>query len=75
MHTYCFKTARITAINQIGNKKYVKFDRPISPVPFLNKPFEKLVQSRLCSFFDNFKIFFTNKIVFVINKATTEAIL
>ena len=71
----CFKTARITPIYKAGSKKHVKNYRPISSLPFLSKVFEKLVHSRLYSFFDKFGIFYKEQYGFLKNKSTTDAIL
>ena len=58
-----------------ANKKYVKNYRAISSLSFLSKVFEKLVHSRLYSFFDKFGIFYKEQYGFLKNKSTTDAIL
>ena len=60
----CFKIARVTSIHKVSNEKCVRNYRPISSLPLLSKVFEKLVHSRLYSFFDKLAFFINKNMVF-----------
>lgn len=70
---YCLKSAKIVPIYKSGCKTGLGNYRPISVLPVLSKPFEKIIQQRLCSFFDRHKIISKNQYGFQQNSNTTSA--
>ena len=71
----CLKVARVVPIHKSGTKTEIKNYRPISTLPFIGKLFERLIHSRLYSFFDKYEVFYENQYGFLKNKSTTDAIL
>ena len=71
----CLKVARVVPIHKSGSKTEIKNYRPISTLPFIGKLFERLIHSRLYSFFEKYEVFYENQYGFLKNKSTTDAIL
>ena len=68
------KIACVTALFKSGDKLNPNNYRPISSLPIINKIFEKLIYTRLYSFFDKKKIFTKNQFGFLKNKSTSDAV-
>ena len=71
----CLKIARVIPIYKSGKKNYVKNYRPISTLPFLSKIIERLMHSRVVSFFSKFNLFYGDQFGFLKHKSTCDAIL
>ena len=71
----CLKIAIVVPIHKSGSKTEVKNYRSISKLPFIGNLFERLIHSRLHSFFDKYETFHENQNDFLENKSKTDAIL
>ena len=69
------KIAKVVPLYKCGSKKQIKNYRPISILPILSKIFEKVMCSRILSFFEKFNLFSPNQFGFRSKKSTTDAIL
>lgn len=69
----CLKSAKVVPIYKSGQKNNTSNYRPISILPTLSKPFEKLIEQRLCSFFNRHNIINKNQYGFQPNSNTTSA--
>ena len=65
----------VIGLHKKGAKEEVSNYRPISLLPVLSKVFEKVMKSRLHSFFQQNKILSPNQYGFQANKSTEQAIL
>ena len=70
-----FKISKVIPIFKSGLKSDISNYRPISLVPQLAKIFEKLIASRLYSFFLHFNILSNNQFGFIRNRNTSQATL
>ena len=68
------KIACVTALFKSGDKLNPNNYRPISSLPILNKVFEKLIYTRLYSFFENKNLFSKDQFGFRKGKSTGEAV-
>ncbi|XP_055525286.1 uncharacterized protein LOC129718490 isoform X3 [Wyeomyia smithii] len=71
----CLKAAKVVPIHKKGQKSNISNYRPISILPTLSKPFEKLIEQRLRSFLNRNKIIHSNQYGFQPNSNTTSAIV
>ena len=69
------KIARVIPLHKSGSKKEVNNYRPISILPVISKIFEKVMSSRIVSFFEKFNLFSPNQFGFRSKRSTTDAIL
>ena len=69
------KIARIRPVFKSGSKSSIGNYRPISILPVLDKIFEKLMYSRLYSFFEKYNVISENQFGFRNNKNTLQAAL
>lgn len=69
----CLKTAKVVPIYKNGLKNNLGNYRPISILPALSKPFEKVIHHRLSSFFARNKTIHVNQYGFQPNSSTLSA--
>ena len=69
------KLARIRPVFKSGDKSDISNYRPISILPVLDKIFEKIIYTRLYSFFEKYNIISENQFGFRNNKSTLQAAL
>ena len=69
------KIARVIPLHKSGSKKDVNNYRPISILPVISKIFEKVMSSRIISFFEKYSLFSQNQFGFRSKRSTTDAIL
>ena len=69
------KIARVIPLHKDGSKKQVNNYRPISILPVFSKIFEKVMKSRIISFFEKYDLFSPNQYGFRSKKSTTDAVL
>ena len=70
-----FKVARVTLIHKSGYKLDFKIYRPISVLPFLNKVFERALQSKISKLYHKYNVNYEDQYGFLKNKSTTDATL
>ena len=68
------KIAKVIPLYKKGDTNCLNNYRPISLLPLFSKIFEKLIYSRLTTFFDNQGIINTNQYGFCKNHSTTHAL-
>ena len=71
----CLKLARITPVFKRGDKLNPSNYRPISCLPYICKIFEKLLATRLLSYFDKFSLFSPCQFGFLKNLSTLDAMI
>ena len=68
------KTGRITPVFKKGDSELLENYRPISTLPILGKIFEKIIYSRLYSFFSSQNAIYDNQYGFRKNHSTSHAV-
>ena len=69
------KIAKVIPLHKNGNKHHFTNYRPVSLLPQFSKILEKLFNSRLDSFLDNFNILSESQYGFRTNRSTSQALL
>lgn len=70
----CLKKSLITPVHKSGSKDDVNNYRPISVLPVLSKIIEKLINNRLISYLENFKILSHSQFGFRRGMSTEDAV-
>ncbi len=68
------KIAKVLPLYKTGDRKLLSNYRPISILPIFSKIFEKVIQSRLCSFFDKEGILYEGQFGFRRGRSTIQAL-
>ena len=69
------KIAKVVPLFKSGNSELLSNYRPVSILPCLSKIFEKIIYTRIMTFFEDKKLFSENQFGFRENRGTTLAIL
>ena len=68
------KVAKVLPLFKSGDRNAISNYRPISILPIFSKIFEKLIQSRLCSFFEKEGVLFEGQFGFRRGRSTIQAL-
>ena len=71
----CLKCGRVIPLHKKGIRNIISNYRPITTLPFLSKIFERLMHSRLFSFFKKFDVLCNQQFGFRKGRSTTGALL